>query len=144
MQRKKVIVFSDGGARNNPGPGAGGAVVFFEESQRLVAEGNYYGKLTNNQAEYRALLDALNIVLHYYQDEDAVDIEVEIYLDSELMVKQLKGEYRVRNEGLAEYYLKLQKILSQFGSASISHVMRANNKLADSLVNAVLDRWENK
>jgi ribonuclease HI len=144
MQKKKVIIFSDGGARNNPGPGAGGSVVFFEESQKMLAEGNYYGKLTNNQAEYRALLDALNIVLQYYKNEDAGDIEVEIYLDSELMVKQLKGEYKVRNEGLAEYYLKLQKILSKFGAISVNHVMRANNKLADSLVNAVLDRWQEK
>lgn len=140
MEYKKVVIFSDGGARNNPGPGAGGAVVYFDENHQVLGVGNYYGKVTNNQAEYRALVDAVNLVIKHYEEDLSV-VELEVYLDSELMVKQLNGEYQVRNHELKEFYDDLQLKMSKFGKTDINHVLRANNKLADSLVNAVLDRW---
>lgn len=141
MQYKKVVIFSDGGARNNPGPAAGGAIVFFDEEKRCLAAGNFYGKQTNNQAEYRALQDGLEVVEEYYRDMDLENVELNIFLDSELIVKQLNGEYQVKNEELKSLYSDLQKRLSKFGKTNINHVPRAQNKQADAMVNAVLDRW---
>ena len=141
MDLRKVVIFSDGGSRNNPGPAAGGAVVFIEEKKRCLMAGNYYGKQTNNQAEYRALVDAVEIVEEYYRNIDLVEVELNIFLDSELMVKQLNGEYKVKNDGLKLLHDDLQNRLSKFGRTKISHVLRAQNKLADLIVNSVLDRW---
>ncbi len=144
MNRKKVVIFSDGGSRNNPGPSAGGAVVLFDDEQRCLSAGNFYGKQTNNQAEYRALQDAVEIVEEFYRDIDEEEVELNIFLDSELMVRQLNGEYQVKNEGLKPLYENLQQRLSKFGKIKINHVKRAQNKLADGLVNIVLDRWQSK
>jgi len=141
MDKKNVVIFSDGGSRNNPGPSAGGALVYLDEEKRCLAAGNFYGKKTNNQAEYMALQDGVEIVEEYYNDIDIEDVVLNIFLDSELMVKHLNGEYKVKNEGLKPLYLDLQKRLSKFGKVSINHVKRAQNKMADGLVNVVLDRW---
>ncbi len=141
MEKKNVVIFSDGGARNNPGPAAGGALVYLDEEKRCLAAGNFYGKKTNNQAEYMALQDGLEIVEEYYTNIDSEDVKLNIFLDSELMVKQLNGEYKVKNEKLKVIYLDLQKRLSKFGKVDINHVKRAQNKMADGMVNAVLDRW---
>jgi ribonuclease HI len=141
MDLKKVVIFSDGGSRNNPGPAAGGAIVFFDDEKRCLAAGNCYGTQTNNQAEYRALQDAVEIVEEYYHQIDLMEIELNIFLDSELMVKQLNGDYQVKNDGLKPLYDNLQKRLSKFGKTKVSHVKRSQNKQADAMVNAVLDRW---
>ena len=114
--------------------------MYFDDTKQVLGIGNYFGKVTNNQAEYRALVDAVNLVIKHYE-EDLSMVELEIYLDSELMVKQLNGEYQVKNHGLKDFYDSLQLKLSKFGKTDINHVLRSNNKLADSLVNAVLDRW---
>ncbi|MFA4930832.1 MAG: ribonuclease HI family protein [Patescibacteria group bacterium] len=137
---KNVVIFSDGGSRGNPGPGAGGGVVYFDEGKKILADAFYYGHCTNNQAEYRALLDAINLLEQNYTGE-LIELNLNIFLDSELMVKQINGEYQVRNDGLKEYYSQIQEKLSCFGQTTITHVVRANNQLADSLVNAALDRW---
>jgi len=144
MNYKKIIIFSDGGARNNPGPGAGGSVIFFDEEKRLISLGGYYGKVTNNQAEYRALVEAVNFIIEKQVDDSVAEVALEIYLDSELMVRQLNGQYQVRNSGLKEYYDELQLKFSQFAQVDVNHVLRANNKIADSIVNVVLDRWQDK
>lgn len=144
MELIKVVIFSDGGSRNNPGPAAGGAIVFFDKEKRCLAAGNYYGKQTNNQAEYRALQDAVEIVEEYYRQIDLMGVELNIFLDSELMVKQINGDYQVKNDGLKPLYIDLEKRLSKFGKTHVSHVKRAQNKQADAMVNAVLDRWGSK
>lgn len=138
---KKVVIFSDGGSRNNPGPGAGGAVVFFDDDKKCFASANFYGRCTNNQAEYTAITDAIGIVERYYANQELTDVELLIFLDSELAVKQINGQYQVKNEELRKIYDDIQKRLSTFGKTTVSHVPRANNKLADSLVNVALDRW---
>jgi ribonuclease HI len=141
MTDKKVVIFSDGGSRNNPGPAAGGAVVFFDETADCQALGKYYGTQTNNQAEYRALIDALAVVEARYPEKIRSEVDLEIFLDSELIVRQLNGEYQVKNEGLKDFYDQLQEKLSQYGNRSITHILRANNKLADKILNVVLDRY---
>ncbi len=139
-----IVIFSDGGSRGNPGPGAGAATVFFDEQKQCLAKSKYFGICTNNQAEYQALLEGLKIVESKLSTDELHETSLKIFLDSELMVRQINGEYKIKNEGLKPYYDQIQQILSQFGQVTVTHVLRANNKLADMMLNAVLDRWEGK
>jgi len=129
----KFKIHTDGAARGNPGPAGAGWVVVSSEG-RIVVEGyRYLGELTNNQAEYRALILAL---------EDALEKEVnaiEIYSDSELMVRQLEGKYKVKNEGLKPLFDKARGILAGFESYSLNHVDREKNAQADGLANKAID-----
>lgn len=129
----KFIIFSDGGARGNPGPAGIGFVIKDEEDNVLYKEGRKIGETTNNQAEYQAIVAAL---------EKAAEMKGEdlhCFLDSELVVKQLNGEYKVKDPGLAEQYMKIWNLKNKFKSVKYEHVYREQNKLADSLVNEALD-----
>jgi ribonuclease HI len=133
MSVKKLTVYTDGGARGNPGPAALG-VVIKADGKTLRSFGEYLGDLTNNQAEYLALVRAL---------ETAKDLgakEVECVLDSELVVRQMNGEYRVKNQGLAPLYLKIWNLRQGFSRVTFRHVPRDMNKEADAEVNAALDK----
>ncbi len=129
----KAAIFTDGGARGNPGP-AGIGIVIDASSERIrYGYGEYIGKTTNNQAEYKALLFAL---------EKALTLGVsdaECYLDSQLVVRQLKREYRVRDAGLAPLFLKVWNAAARFRTISFHHIERAKNKAADALVNRAID-----
>lgn len=130
----KLIIHSDGGARGNPGP-AGIGVVIHNEKEKLVAEiSRFLGVSTNNQAEYRALIAGL---------EKAVELgaeSVDCYLDSELVVKQINHEYKVKNKELAPLFLKVYNLLTKFKSYNFRHVPREQNKEADCLANEAMDR----
>ena len=133
MKNEKLRTFTDGGARGNPGPAACGVVVKGEE-RVLVAFGEYLGKTTNNIAEYTAVLRAL---------ETARDLgarEVDCYLDAELVVKQMRGEYRVKNPGLAPLYLQIWTLVHGFQRVSFHHIPRERNTEADRQVNLAIDR----
>lgn len=126
-------IFSDGGARGNPGPAAAGAVIVADDGE-VVAEINaYLGIATNNVAEYRALALALKRAL------DLGFRRVDVRLDSELLVKQLTGQYRVKDLKMVALHSKVAALLAQFESTGIAWVRRSENKRADKLVNAVLD-----
>lgn len=127
-----VITYTDGGARGNPGPAAIGAVIREADGTTHRIK-NYLGFATNNQAEYRALLAALHKAAELDADE------VTCYLDSELVVKQLKGEYRVKDPELGRLFLQVLKLIKRFQSISFHHVRREHNKEADALVNQALD-----
>lgn len=131
---KKLIINTDGGARGNPGP-AGIGVVLSDESGNIIAEfKEYIGEATNNVAEYKALILAL---------EKAKDFncqEIECRLDSELIVKQLKGEYKVKDEKMKELYGRAQELIF-FRPISFVHVPRSKNKEADTLVNEAIDQY---
>jgi ribonuclease HI len=125
---KKLTIFTDGGARGNPGPA--GIGVFIEGVGEYK---KYIGETTNNQAEYKAVILAL---------EKAKDLgaeELDFYLDSELVVKQLKREYRVRDAGLATLFVKVWNLCAEFKKVSFTHVRREKNKEADRLVNEAID-----
>ena len=125
---KKLTIFTDGGARGNPGPA--GIGVFIEGVGEYK---KYIGETTNNQAEYKAVILAL---------EKAKDLgaeELDFYLDSELVVKQLKREYRVRDEGLATLFVKVWNLCTEFKKVNFTHVRREKNKEADRLVNEAID-----
>lgn len=130
----KFITFTDGGARGNPGPAGIGAVIY-DEHKVLVAEiSEYLGETTNNQAEYRALIAALKRATTLEAQE------VECYLDSELVVKQLNREYKVKNKDLAPLFLEIHNLSLNFKKISFTHIPRERNKEADRLANEAMDR----
>jgi ribonuclease HI len=129
----KVTIYTDGGARGNPGPAATGIVILSESSKILKIDGRYLGIKTNNQAEYEALIMALEAALRLGTRN------VTCFLDSELAVKQLNGEYKVKNAGIKPLKDKVDSLRKSFDSVSFNHIERAKNHVADSLVNIVLD-----
>lgn len=130
----KLITYTDGGARGNPGPAAIGVVVKNAATgENMVAFGRYIGDTTNNQAEYQALVAALEAAIK----EGAT--EVHCFLDSELIVKQMNKEYRVRDVNLQVHFLKIWNMGQTLKKISFTHIPRAKNKEADALVNQALD-----
>jgi ribonuclease HI len=129
----KARLSTDGGARGNPGPAAYGYVLEGEDGTVLAAHGARIGVATNNVAEYRALIAGL---------EKAVELgvsEVEVVSDSELLVKQMTGEYRVKNEALRALSLEASGLAKTIGNVGYRAVRREQNQLADRLVNEALD-----
>ena len=129
----KAKLSTDGGARGNPGPAAYGYVLEAEDGTVLAAHGETIGTATNNVAEYRALVAGLEKALELHVDE------VEVVSDSELLVKQMRGEYRVKNEILREFWDEASDLARRLGKVSYRAVRREHNELADRLVNEALD-----
>jgi ribonuclease HI len=129
----KARLSTDGGARGNPGPAAYGYVLEADDGTVLAAEGAKIGIATNNVAEYSALIAGLEKALELGVDQ------VEVVSDSELMVKQMTGEYRVKNEALRELSLEAGRLARRIGLVDYRAVRREQNTLADTLVNEALD-----
>jgi ribonuclease HI len=129
----KARLFTDGGARGNPGPAAAAYVLEGEDGTVLAAHGEAIGVATNNVAEYRALVAGLAKALDLGIDE------LEVVSDSELLVKQMTGEYRVKNAALIELSLEAGRLARALGRVRYRAVRRAQNELADRLVNEALD-----
>ncbi len=129
----KARLSTDGGARGNPGPAAYGYVLEAEDGTILDARGETIGVATNNVAEYRGLLAGLAKAL------ELGVTNLEVVSDSELVVKQMTGEYRVKNETLRDLSLEAARLGRQLGRVSYTAVRRAHNELADRLVNEALD-----
>ena len=129
----KARLSTDGGARGNPGPAAYGYVLETEDGTVLDARGEAIGVATNNVAEYRALIAGLESAL-----ERGVD-EVDVVSDSELLVKQMSGEYRVKNAALIELSLEAARLARELARGTYTAVRREENELADRLVNEALD-----
>lgn len=127
------VVHVDGGARGNPGPAAVGAVVAAPDGTTVAEVGEAIGTATNNVAEYRALLRGIELAREHGATE------LELYGDSELVVKQVRGEYRVKDAGLKPLHAEVRAALAGFRSWSINHVRRDHNAGADALVNQALD-----
>ena len=129
----KAKLSTDGGARGNPGPAAYGYVLEAEDGTVLDARGEAIGVATNNVAEYRALLAGL---------AKAVELglrDVEVVSDSELLVKQMRGEYKIKNEALRELAYEAERLEDRLGRVTYVAVRREHNELADRLVNEALD-----
>jgi ribonuclease HI len=129
----KARLFTDGGARGNPGPAAFAYVLEAEDGTVLASRGEAIGVATNNVAEYRALLAGLE------QAADSGVDELEVVSDSELMVKQMRGEYRVKNEALRGLSVEAGRLARRVGKVTYTAVRREHNVLADRLVNEALD-----
>jgi ribonuclease HI len=130
---RRVVVNVDGGARGNPGPAAIAAVVSTPDGQVVEERGERIGRATNNVAEYRALLLGLE------RARELGAREVELIGDSELVVRQVRGEYKVKNADLKPLRDQVSRALESFDSWTIRHVRREDNAAADELVNAALD-----
>jgi probable phosphoglycerate mutase len=129
----KARLSTDGGARGNPGPAAYGYVLESDDGHVLDARGEAIGVATNNVAEYRGLIAGL---------EKALELgvtEVEVVSDSELVVRQMQGDYKVKNETLRELHGRARELAGRLGKVSYTAVRRAHNEVADRLVNDALD-----
>jgi ribonuclease HI len=129
----QAIIYSDGGARGNPGPAGIGAVIYNEKRQEIATVSRFIGKATNNQAEYEALIAIL---------EKAKELKIKkakVYLDSELIVKQINREYKVKDKDLAQLFIKVYNLMQFFEAINFSHVRREENKRADELANEAMD-----
>jgi ribonuclease HI len=133
MEEKIYKLFSDGACRGNPGVGGAGAVIT-DTRENVVWEGKeYLGQCTNNIAEYKALILGLKSALaHGYKS-------LEIYLDSELLAKQIDGSYRVKNKNLQVLMNEVRSLLTSFESVQVKHVLRSHNSHADKLANLAID-----
>ena len=128
-----ITIYTDGGSRGNPGPAAGAFVIIDQDGKQLCAQAKFLPIATNNIAEYTALACAL-------QKAKSLGAEaLKIFSDSELMVKQLNGDYKVKNDSIRQLFKQCLDILSEFQSWQISYIPRTENKLADKLVNRAID-----
>lgn len=134
MSNRKLKIFSDGGARGNPGPAGIGAVVYDADDSVIAQISEYIGETTNNQAEYRACLAGIKKASELDADE------VDFFLDSELVVKQLNREYKVKNKDLAPLFVKIYNETLKFKKVTFTHIRRELNKVADGLANEAMDR----
>jgi ribonuclease HI len=129
----KLTIFTDGGARGNPGPAAIGVVIKDVEGDNISAYGEYIGETTNNVAEYSALISALSKAAELGADE------VDCLLDSKLVVEQLNRNWKVKEPNLQKLFIKAWNAAQQFKRARFRHVYREDNKEADAELNKVLD-----
>ena len=129
----KATLYTDGGSRGNPGPAAFAYVLEADDGTVLASHGETIGVATNNVAEYRALVAGLTRAVELGIDE------LEVVSDSELLVKQMRGEYRVKNEALRDLSLEAARLARRVGKVDYRHVLREHNELADRLVNEALD-----
>jgi ribonuclease HI len=132
---RKVITFTDGASRGNPGHAGIGVLLFDENNEKLLQDFQYIGECTNNEAEYRALLLALDRAYEITQDS------VACFMDSELLVRQLNGRYAVKSEKLAKFYDEVKQRVNKFASVTFTHVPREHPQLqlADRLANKAID-----
>ncbi|MFH1640087.1 MAG: ribonuclease HI family protein [Chloroflexota bacterium] len=129
MSTENLVIHTDGASRGNPGRAACGVVIADEKGEILSRLSRYIGIATNNQAEYQAVIAAL---------EEALRLgarRVSLYADSELVVRQLNGRYRVKNESLKPLYLRVKELAARLQGFTVTHVMRDQNTLADGLAN---------
>ena len=133
MKSKTFFLYADGGSRGNPGPAGIGAVILDSKKKKVREVFKYIGEQTNNNAEYNALICGLEEVRSLGADE------VIINLDSELVVKQINGEYRVKNADIKPLFEKAIEALKNFKSFEIRHIDRSKNKEADKLVNKAIN-----
>lgn len=133
LQPRKLLLYSDGASRGNPGPAGAGAVLMKPDGTIVARIGKYLGRQTNNHAEYMALIIGLRAAL------ELGVTEIEMVADSELMVKQIKKIYRVKNEQLRPLYEEACALIARFHRASIRHVLREYNQEADEMSNRAID-----
>ena len=130
---RRLVIYADGAARGNPGPAGIGVVIEDERGRVLKELSQFVGRKTNNQAEYMALIQGLEAAAEYQADA------VQVRLDSELLVHQLRGEYKVKSPLLKPLSNKVQKLLAGYKVVGIEHIERQYNRAADRLANRAID-----
>ena len=138
-RQPKLIIYTDGGSRGNPGPAALG-VVFMDASGKVIKEyGKALGRRTNNEAEYEAVLFGLQKARALFGREKISGMQVEVRMDSELVSRQLAGEYKVEEERIWPIFMKIWNTRMDFPNIAFRHVPREENRRADAMVNHALD-----
>lgn len=131
---KKLIIYTDGGARGNPGPAGAGVVIYEEDKKKLEEHSKFLGHRTNNQAEYEGVILGLEKAKKFKVSE------IDFYLDSELVASQLSGKYKVKDQDLAPLFIKIWNATINYKKINYFHVERERNKEADRMVNEAIDR----
>lgn len=134
---QKLTIFTDGGARGNPGPAGIGVVIYDDKDNEMSSVSESIGTATNNVAEYKAVVRALEHVATIVDNTKAIKITLK--LDSQLVERQLNGAYKVKDAGMKELYAEAKELIEQYSSVEFIHVKRELNKVADKLVNQALD-----
>jgi len=134
------IIYTDGGSRGNPGPSGAGWLITDNADKELVKDSAFLGEQTNNWAEYEAVIHALNALKKLVSKGDRGSVEVELRLDSELVARQLLGEYQIKDEPLQLQYIKIHNMrVADFPNLTVTHVPREENSKADGLANEAMD-----
>lgn len=140
LEIKKLILYTDGGARGNPGPAGAGAVIYDQAGKILKQDKKFLGVMTNNEAEYHALIFGLELVKKLVGKSRVKDLRLEARMDSELVVKQLNGQYQIKEADLQPLFLKVWNArVADFHHLTFAHIPRAKNDLADQLANEAMD-----
>lgn len=129
----EINIYTDGGSRGNPGPSASGVVILDKDNNVVKKTGEYLGISTNNQAEYKALLLGI---------KEAIQLDakrINIYMDSLLIINQMLGKYKIKNQELLPIYIEVTRLIKNFEKVTFTHIPRELNKLADQKVNDILD-----
>lgn len=141
----KIVVYTDGGARGNPGPAGIGVVICNERGEVIKKYGEFLGdNMTNNEAEYGAVIFALKKLKLLLGKEKVKQAEVEIRADSELMVNQMTGKYKLTDRRIQDFFITIWNLKIEFKSINFKHIRREQNKEADALVNQALDNQANQ
>ena len=136
----KIVIYTDGGSRGNPGPAAVGVVVKDEKKRIIKNYAKSIGSKTNNEAEYEAVIFALQKIRQIFGKEKIKNLEIEIRMDSELVARQLRGEYKILEEKLFPLFIKIWNLKISFPFLDFREIPREQNKEADRLVNEILDK----
>lgn len=136
----KLIIYTDGGARGNPGPAAIGVVITNEKGELVKKYSQTIDEATNNEAEYRAVIFALKKIKALFGGKKAKQMEIEVRLDSELAAKQLNHQYKIQEENLQPLFIKVWNLIMDFKTVGFKYIPREKNKEADRLVNEALDK----
>lgn len=144
MESKKIIIYTDGGSRGNPGPAALGVVICDGNENIFKKYGEYLGEKTNNEAEYQAVIFGFKKLKLLVGKKHTKQIKVEIRSDSELLVSQMNGKYKIKEDRIAKLFIEVWNIKVDFGEVRFTHVRREKNKDADRLVNQALDQETSK
>jgi len=144
MKKEKIIVYADGGSRGNPGPAGVGVFITNAQDQLIKKYSQAIGEKTNNEAEYEAVIFALQKIKHLFGKQKTRDLEIEIRVDSELVARQLAGKYKIMEEKLFPLFIKIWNLKMDFGHISFIEIPREKNKEADRLANEAMDEQNAK
>jgi len=141
---EKIIIYTDGGSRGNPGSSGAGVFITDEKGKMMKEYSHFLGVKTNNEAEYEAVILGLQKIKALLGKEKIKSADIEVRMDSELVTRQLGGIYKIENEKLAPLFLKIWNIKMDFGKIVFKHIPREQNKEADRLANEAMDEGSKK
>jgi ribonuclease HI len=140
---KEVIIYTDGGSRGNPGIAGAGAYITSKDGTHIKSVSKSLGETTNNEAEYRAVILGLASIKNKLGKDSVKELPIEVRMDSELVCKQLNGQYQVKEERLYQYFIQIHNMrVSEMKNVSFTHIPREQNKEADKLANDAMDKQE--